>query len=38
LSETAGVAGYVEDFATPDRPKMARSWDAKMGSYSFAGP
>jgi hypothetical protein len=38
LSETAGVAGYVEGFATPGRPKMARSWDAKMGSCSFPGP
>ncbi len=38
LSETAGVAGYVEDFAIEDRPKMARRWDAKMGSYSCAGP
>ena len=29
---------YVEDFATEDRPKMARRWDAKMGSYFCAGP
>jgi hypothetical protein len=34
LSETGGVAGYVEDFAIEDRPKMARRWDAKMASHA----
>jgi uncharacterized protein YdeI (YjbR/CyaY-like superfamily) len=29
---------YVEDFATEKRPKMARRWDAKTGSYFCAGP
>ena len=29
---------YIEDSATEDRPKMARSWDAKMGSYICADP
>ncbi len=38
-SRTGSVAvAYVEDSASEDRPKMARSWDAKMGSYSYAGP
>jgi hypothetical protein len=29
---------YFEDFAIEDRPKMARRWDAKMGSYFCAVP
>ena len=28
--------GDVEDWASEDRPNLARRWDAKMGSYYFA--
>ncbi len=29
---------YGEVFATEDRPKMCRRWDAKMGSCSCVAP
>ncbi len=31
LSETTGIAGYFEDFASEKWPKMTWKWDAKMG-------
>jgi CubicO group peptidase (beta-lactamase class C family) len=29
---------YVEDLENEERPRMARRWDAKMGSYSCVSP